>query len=276
MSARYAVVGNPVEHSQSPVIHAAFARQLGHDIDYGRLLAPLDGFSETVAAFRGAGGKGVNVTVPFKLAAFRMATAHSTRALLAQACNCLRFDTAGVFGDNTDGNGIVTDIESNLGIALRDKRVLVMGAGGAVQGVLGPILDRRPAQLMVANRTTDKAARLARYFLADPVYASSSLTASGYDELRDRHFDVIINGTSASLSDALPALPMGVFAPKSLAYDMMYGKGSTRFLRLAQTQGAGVLANGLGMLVEQAAESFLVWRGVRPATAPVIAMLKAP
>lgn len=275
MTDHYAVVGNPVAHSKSPMIHAAFARQTGHDIDYGRLLAPLDGFTDTVGRFRAEGGKGINVTVPFKLEAFALATAHTQRARLAQACNCLRFDSAVILGDNTDGNGIVTDIQSNLGVALRGRRVLVMGAGGAVQGVLGPLLDQAPATLVIANRTEDKAQHLARYLLAEPAYAASAVSASGYAQLQGASFDIVINGTSASLSDALPALPSGVFAPGALAYDMMYGKGDTPFLRLARSQGAAVLADGLGMLVEQAAESFLVWRGVRPDTAPVIALLKA-
>lgn len=274
MTDHYAVVGNPVAHSKSPLIHAAFARQTGHDIDYGRLLAPLDGFADCVEGFRRQGGKGVNVTVPFKLQAYAMAARITPRARLAQACNCLRFDPEGILGDNTDGNGIVTDIVANLGVLLTGKRVLVMGAGGAVQGVLGPILDERPKALFIANRTEDKAQRLAQAFASEPDYARLELKAASYDALRGRSFDVVINGTSASLNDALPALPDGVFAAGALAYDMMYGKGDTPFLRLAQDQGAGLLADGLGMLVEQAAESFLVWRGVRPDTAPVIAQMK--
>jgi len=272
---RYAVVGNPVAHSKSPQIHSAFARALGHDMEYSRLLAPLDGFAACVNAFRKEGGKGVNVTVPFKLEAYRFATTHTTRARLAQACNCLRFDGAEVLGDNTDGNGIVTDIQSNLGIALQGRRVLVMGAGGAVQGVLGPILDSAPAQLVVANRTVDKARRLVDAFLAEPAYAGRALAACGYGDLLNTRFAVVINGTSASLNDALPDLPAGVFSPDALAYDMMYGKGDTPFMRLAREQGAAHLADGLGMLVEQAAESFLIWRGVRPPTAAVIELLRA-
>jgi shikimate dehydrogenase len=275
MTDRYAVVGNPVAHSKSPIIHGAFAQQTGHDIDYGRLLSPLDDFVGTVARFRADGGKGVNVTVPFKLEAFAMATHHSRRARLAQACNCLRFDADDIFGDNTDGNGIVTDIESNLSVPLKGKRVLVMGAGGAVQGVLGPILDCAPAQVVVANRTVEKAERLVDYFLAQSAYTGHTFSASGYSALTHAQFDIVINGTSASLNDALPELPRGVFGARSLAYDMMYGKGLTPFLKLAEAQGAAMLADGLGMLVEQAAESFLVWRGIRPDTAPVIAMLKA-
>lgn len=275
MTDRYAVVGNPIEHSKSPIIHAAFARALGHDIEYTRILAPLDGFSQTVMAFRSSGGRGVNVTVPFKLEAFALAQARSARAELAQACNCLRFDDIQVFGDNTDGNGIVTDIQNNLGTSLRHKRILVMGAGGAVQGVLGPLLDERPAALMIANRTLDKARQLAAYFSAHPRYATQPVAAVSYAQTRDGHFDVVINGTSASLKDAVPELPAGVFAPGALAYDMMYGKGSTPFLELARAQGVRRAADGLGMLVEQAAESYWVWRGIRPDTAAVIASLRS-
>ncbi|MFN0317879.1 MAG: shikimate dehydrogenase [Burkholderiales bacterium] len=275
MRDRYAVVGNPVAHSKSPLIHGAFAKQTGQDIAYERLLSPLDGFLATVEGFRAGGGKGVNVTVPFKLEAYRMATIHSARARLAQACNCLRFDASAIFGDNTDGNGIVTDIEHTLSVPLRGQRILIMGAGGAVQGILGPVLDCAPAQVVVANRTEEKARHLVDYFLDCPAYAASPISASGYAALNGAAFDVVINGTSSSLSDTVPALPPGVFAQRSLAYDMMYGKGQTPFLTLARAQGASILADGLGMLVEQAAESFLVWRGIRPATAPVIAMLKA-
>ena len=275
MTDRYAVVGNPVAHSKSPMIHDAFAKQTGQNIIYERLLSPLERFGPTVEAFRNAGGKGVNVTVPFKLEAYRMATIHSPRAKLAQACNCLRFGANGIFGDNTDGIGIVTDIECNLSVPLRGQRILIMGAGGVVQGVLGPVLDCAPARVVVANRTVAKAQRLVEYFLACLAYASSPITYCGYEALKGAAFDIVVNGTSSSLNDAVPALPPGVFAPQALAYDMMYGKGLTPFLVLAREQGAGVLADGLGMLVEQAAESFLVWRGLRPATAPVIAMLKA-
>ncbi len=275
MTDRYAVVGNPVAHSKSPIIHSAFARQTGQDIGYGHLLAPMDGFLQTVDGFRREGGKGVNVTVPFKLEAYRLASVRSKRAQVAQACNCLRFDANNIFGDNTDGNGIVTDIERNLSIPLRGQRILVMGAGGAVQGVLGPVLDCGPARVVVANRTVDKAQRLVEFLLAHPAYASMPIGSSGYEALTGTAFDIVINGTSSCLNDAVPALPPGVFAPHSLAYDMMYGKGLTPFLTLAIQQGAGVVADGLGMLVEQAAESFLIWRGLRPATAPVIAMLKA-
>ncbi|HZP86757.1 MAG TPA: shikimate dehydrogenase [Burkholderiales bacterium] len=272
MPDRYAVIGNPVAHSKSPVIHAEFARQTGEDIEYVHLFAPLDGFVATVEAFRAAGGKGLNVTVPFKLEAFRYATAHTPRALDAQAVNILKFESDRVVGDNSDGVGLVRDIEQNLGFALRGKHVLLMGAGGAVQGVLGPLLDAEPAALAIANRTADKAIALAQRYRARAF--STPLTATGYAELAGQSFELVINGTSSSLGDAVPDLPDGVFGPGSLAYDMMYGKGLTPFLRRAQEQGASRVADGIGMLVEQAAESFLVWRGVRPRTMPVIQLLK--
>lgn len=273
MTDRYAVVGNPVAHSKSPLIHAEFARQTGQDIDYGRLLAPLDGFRTTVEAFRSAGGRGLNVTVPFKLEAFELAVRHSARALDAAAVNTLKFEAEGIYGDNTDGVGLVRDLERNLEIAIAGKRVLLMGAGGAGQGVMGPLLSARPAALVVGNRTVDKAAVLVERFRARAMGAE--LRASGYGGLGGGAFDLVINATSASLSDTVPELPESVFARGCAAYDMMYGKGLTPFLELAQRQGASRLADGLGMLVEQAAESFFVWRGVRPQTAPVIAKLKA-
>jgi shikimate dehydrogenase len=273
MTDRYAVVGNPVAHSKSPLIHAEFARQTGQDLEYGRLLAPLDGFRATVEQFRSSGGKGLNVTLPFKLEAFELAQRRSERALDAAAVNTLKFESDGIYGDNTDGVGLVRDLEANLGIAITGKRLLLMGAGGAAQGVMAPLLAARPAALVVGNRTVDKAQRLAARFRAR--LPDRAVRASSYRDLAGEQFDLVINATSASLRDTVPELPLGVFAPGSAAYDMMYGKGLTPFLELAQRQGAGRLADGLGMLVEQAAESFFVWRDVRPLTAPVIAMLKS-
>lgn len=274
MTDRYAVVGNPVAHSRSPQIHAQFARQTGQDIAYERLLAPLDGFRATVEAFRDAGGKGVNVTLPFKLQAFELAARRTGRAEAALACNTLCFD-AEIYGDNTDGVGLLVDLEENLGFEIAGRRVLLMGAGGAAQGVLGPLLAAAPRRLALGNRTVEKAQRLAQRFAADSRRGGCALSASAYGELAGRQFDLVVNATSASLEDALPALPEGVFAPGALAYDMMYGKGLTPFLQLAQRQGAARLADGIGMLVEQAAASFQLWRGVRPDTAPVIAQLKS-
>jgi shikimate dehydrogenase len=270
MPDRYAVVGNPVAHSKSPQIHAAFARQTGQDIEYDRLLAPLEGFRDTVLAFRAAGGKGLNVTVPFKLEAFALADVRTARALDAEAVNTLKFEADRIVGDNTDGVGLLRDVEINLRFPLAGRRILLMGAGGAAQGVLGPLLAARPARLVVANRTVDKALLLA----GRAAGSGAPVSASSYEALAGQAFDLVVNATSASLSDAVPDLPQGVFAPGALAYDMMYGKGLTPFLQRAQEQGAQALADGLGMLVEQAAESFHIWRGVRPETAPVIAQLR--
>ena len=273
MTDRYAVVGNPVAHSKSPLIHAEFARQTGQDLEYSRLLAPLDGFRATVEAFRSAGGSGLNVTLPFKLEAFELAQRLSDRARDAAAVNTLKFTADGIFGDNTDGVGLVRDLEGNLGVAIAGRRVLLMGAGGAAQGVAGPLLAACPAALVVGNRTVDKARALVERFRARA--GRADVRGSGYAELAGRQFDLVINATSASLSDTVPQLPDAIFAAGCAAYDMMYGKGLTPFLELAQRQGASRLADGLGMLVEQAAESFFVWRGVRPLTAPVIAKLKS-
>jgi len=275
MTDRYAVVGNPVAHSKSPEIHAAFARQTGQDIDYSRLLAPVDGFRATIARFRAAGGKGVNVTVPFKLEAFDLADEVSQRARDAEAANFLDFEGDRIRADNTDGTGLTRDIVHNLGFGLMNKRVLLLGAGGAAQGVLTPLLEHEPSILTIANRTVEKAMRLAETFRRKPVAASSVLCGLGFDELAGHHFDLVINATSASLQGKLPPLPADAFAAGALAYDMMYGTIPTPFLAFAAAHGAKT-SDGLGMLVEQAAESFFLWRGVRPETAPVIALLRNP
>jgi shikimate dehydrogenase len=264
MADRYAVIGHPVAHSRSPWIHAEFARQTGQDIDYGRLEAPLDGFVHTVDGFRAAGGSGANVTLPFKGEACRYALELTERARIAGAVNTLVFGKAGVSGDNTDGAGLLRDLTVNLGRALAGSRILLMGAGGAAQGVLAPLLRSKPARLVVANRTADKARALAARF--------GAAAGGGYAEFAGERFDVLINATSAGLSDAAPALPVEVFAPGALAYDMVYGR-DTPFLGLARAAGAAA-HDGSGMLVEQAAESFLLWRGVRPDTAPVLAALR--
>lgn len=267
-SARYAVVGNPIAHSKSPQIHAAFAQQTGHDIVYERLLAPLDGFRATVDAFRAAGGLGVNVTLPFKLEAFAYAVRLSDRATAAGAVNALRFDPVGVFGDNTDGAGLVRDLEANLGVDLRGAEVLLLGAGGAARGVILPLLGAGVGRLVIANRTVEKAAQLAAAFFAD-----GRVTASGFDTVPGA-FDLVVNATSATLGGEVPPLASTVYAKGSLAYEMMYGQGETPFLRAAREAGSARQADGLGMLVEQAAESFLLWRGVRPDTAPVLRSLR--
>jgi shikimate dehydrogenase len=275
MTDRYAVVGNPVAHSKSPEIHAAFARQTRQDIDYSRLLAPPGGFRSVVETFRAAGGKGVNVTLPFKLEAYDLADDVSQRAKDAEAVNFLHFKDGRLYADNTDGIGLMRDIVHNLGFPIAGKRVLLMGAGGAAQGVLTPLLEHEPSMLAIANRTDEKALRLAETFRRKPAAARSVLSGLRFDELVGHQFDLVINGTSASLQGDLPPLPAAAFAKGALAYDMMYGTAPTPFLAFAAALGAKT-SDGLGMLVEQAAESFLLWRGVRPDTAPVIALLRNP
>lgn len=268
---RYAVIGHPVAHSKSPLIHAAFARQTGQELEYLALLAPLDGFVATVQDFRAAGGRGANVTVPFKLEAHALADRLTPRARAAGAVNTLAFGPDGILGDNTDGAGLVRDLEHNLGCAPAGKRVLLLGAGGAARGALLPLIDAGPARLVIANRTASRAQELARAF-AEAAHAP--VEGGGFAELAGQQFDLVINATAASLADQAPELPNGLYAPGALAYDMMYGKGDTAFLRAARNEGAARLADGFGMLVEQAAESFLLWRGVRPDTAPVLACLR--
>ena len=267
MPDQYGVIGNPVAHSKSPRIHAEFARQTGQDMVYAALLAPKDGFAAAVDDFRKRGGRGLNVTLPFKGEAFRYATELSARARAAQAVNTLTFDAGTIYGDNTDGAGLVRDLAHNLDCAIAGRRLLLLGAGGAARGVIEPLLLQRPAQFVLANRTLEKAQRLAQD-------AGGALEACSYADLAGAQFDLVINATSASLSGAVPPLPAGVFAPEALAYDMMYGERETAFLAFARAQGAARRADGLGMLVEQAAESFLVWRGVRPDSAAVLRLLR--
>ena len=275
MSDRYCVMGNPVEHSKSPWIHARFARLTGQDIDYGKRLVLPGEFAQAVQSFRAEGGRGCNVTLPFKFEAGALAARCSERAALAGAANVLRFDDPEDrrrwSADNTDGAGLVRDITVNLAHPLRGTRILLLGAGGAAHGVCGPLLDEAPASLAIANRTVEKAIELREQFSS--AKGAAELTALGYDALAGREFDVVINATSAGLSGAMPALPAGLFAPAALAYDMVYGK-RTPFLEVALNDGARA-TDGLGMLVEQAAESFFVWRGVRPRTASVIERLRS-
>ena len=269
---RYAVIGNPIAHSKSPQIHAAFARQTGQELSYEALLAPVDGFAQTVADFRAHGGRGLNVTVPFKLEAFALAERHTARAQAAGAVNTLAFDADGILGDNTDGAGLVRDLTANLDFALAGRRILLLGAGGATRGVLLPLLDSRPARLTIANRTVAKAEALSTLFAARA--GDCVLDACGFDALAGRRFDLVINATAASLADELPPLPPRLYAEGALAYDMMYGRDPTRFMHAALADGAARVADGLGMLVEQAAESFALWRGVRPDSGPVLAALR--
>ncbi|MDI4632612.1 shikimate dehydrogenase [Pelomonas sp. V22] len=270
---RYAVAGNPVEHSQSPWIHAAFAAQTGQQLDYGRLLCPLDGFAPTLKQFAAEGGRGCSVTVPFKFEAFELASRRSERALLAGAANTLRFDADGWFADNTDGVGLLRDIERNAARPLAGKRLLLIGAGGASAGVLGPLLAARPAELVLANRSVDKAEALVASHAAWASHYGVSLRASALDAC-GTGFDVVVNATAASLAGAGVPVSGEVLAPGALALDMMYGPKAQPFLDWAAAHGAEG-RDGLGMLVEQAAEAFEVWRGVKPETASVLAALRA-
>lgn len=267
----YAVIGNPIHHSKSPLIHKQFARQTKQFMQYEAILAPLDGFEAAVRAFQQQGGKGMNVTVPFKLQAYAMSTRLTERAKAAQAVNTLKFDgNHDILGDNTDGAGLVRDIKVNQGIAITGKRILLMGAGGAARGVILPLLEHNPCLLAIGNRTKEKAQALQRQFSA-----YDKITSGHYHDFSGEIFDIVINATSASLHDELPPLPAEIFSDKSLAYDMMYGKALTPFLEFARQQGVSKLVDGTGMLVEQAAESFFLWRGIRPETKEVIEMLKS-
>ncbi|NTV96164.1 MAG: shikimate dehydrogenase [Thiobacillus sp.] len=263
MTDRYAVFGNPISHSKSPRIHAEFARQTGQDLGYEAIEAPLDDFRASVLRFREAGGRGANVTVPFKEQAFLLATQRSERADAAGAVNTLKFEDGEILGDNTDGAGLVNDLVANLKFDPAGRRILLLGAGGAARGVGLPLMERQPAELFVANRTAYKARELSARF---------DCYGGGFEALEGRQFDLVINATAASLAGDLPPMPDDIFAPGALAYDMMYGR-DTPFLAFARERGVRT-ADGLGMLVEQAAEAFYVWRGVRPQTAPVIAMLR--
>ncbi|UTY57896.1 shikimate dehydrogenase [Massilia sp. erpn] len=267
---RYCVFGNPIAHSKSPEIHTAFAAQTGQQLSYEKRLAPLDGFAAAVQAFIAAGGKGANVTVPFKLEAHALADALTVRAQAAGAVNTLVFSEQGIIGDNTDGAGLVNDIVRNAGVAIAGRRVLLLGAGGAARGVVLPLLEHRPAALLIANRTVATAQALVQQFSA--LAGEGVLSACGFAEVQGQ-YDIVINATSASLSAELPPLPPSAFAPGALALDMMYGKEPTVFLRFAASHGAAP-RDGLGMLVEQAAEAFEVWRGLRPATTDLLQQLR--
>jgi shikimate dehydrogenase len=269
MTDRYAVFGHPIAHSKSPLIHAAFARQTGQDMAYEAILAPLDGFAASVAQFIAHGGRGANVTVPFKQEACKLANRLSPRAQRAGAVNTLLFDADGILGDNTDGAGLVADLTRNQHCTLVGKRILLLGAGGAARGVIEPLLEHQPAALVIANRTVNRAQALAKQFGRD--LNAACITACGFDAA-NTPFDLVINATAASLAGELPPLSPRIFTDTTLAYDMMYGR-DTPFLGFARAQGANT-ADGLGMLVEQAAEAFYVWRGVRPDTTPVIAGLR--
>lgn len=275
MTDQYAVIGNPVGHTKSPLIHGLFAEATKQDMTYTAIEGPLEpegAFVETVRAFGSAGGKGMNVTAPFKLKAFALADARSERASLAGAANALRFEDGRIIAENFDGVGLLRDIEVNLSVPLEGKRVLMLGAGGAARGALLPFLAARPAELVIANRSLAKAHAL----IADG-NASDSVRACAYGDLaRMGRFDLVVNATSASLTGDLPPVPPSVFSPTGTAYELAYGKGLTPFLRLARNAGVRGIADGVGMLVEQAAEAFAWWRGVRPQTRAVIDRLVLP
>ena len=268
---RYAVIGHPIAHSKSPLIHGLFAQATGQLMEYTAIEAPLDGFQSVVQAFRAQGGRGLNVTLPFKLQAFELATDPMESARLAGAVNALKFENDRIYAQNFDGLGLVNDIQHNLGVSLAGKRVLLCGAGGATRGAIVPIALQKPALLAVANRSADKAHQLQRDFAAHV-----SLQTGGYEDLAGECFDVVLNATSTGLSQAALPLPAGVFAAGALAYELVYGKGLTPFLKQAQAAGVTHIADGVGMLVEQAAEAFEWWRGVRPDTRPVIDRLTVP
>lgn len=267
---QYAVFGNPIKHSRSPQIHAAFAEQTGQALHYRAHKVELGRFAEVASEFFRNGGRGLNITVPFKLDAFEFADELSGRARRAGAVNTLaRGEDGRIYGDNTDGVGMVRDINDNLGWPVAGKRILVLGAGGAVRGILGPLLKQRPEELVVANRTLEKAEALAELFAE-----LGPVSGQPFEALPGRQFDLIINGTSASLSGDLPPLPSHILSNEGSAYDMMYGAKPTPFMRWAAAEAAWAVSDGLGMLVEQAAESFCIWRGVRPDTRPVIELIR--
>jgi shikimate dehydrogenase len=268
---RYAVIGHPVAHSKSPLIHGAFARATHQDMSYELLLAPLDGFVQTAERFAAKGGRGLNVTVPFKLEAYAMATQRSARAAEAEACNTLAWRGDHWYADNTDGVGLLRDLTHNLHESLDGHDVLVLGAGGAARGILGPLLAQAPRSVVLVNRTARRAEELAVSFAQrGPVVAMSSAQLNG------RQFHLVINATSIGINGDVPAdlWPQRPFVAGGLAYDLVYADAATPFLRWASRQSAERTADGLGMLIEQAAESFVLWRGVRPETSPVFAMLR--
>ncbi|MCO7609492.1 shikimate dehydrogenase [Pseudomonas chlororaphis] len=266
---QYVVFGNPIGHSKSPLIHRLFAQQTGQQLEYNTLLAPLDDFAGAARDFF-AQGRGANVTVPFKEDAYRLCDSLTERAQRAGAVNTLSKQADGrLLGDNTDGAGLVRDLTVNAGVSLKGKRILLLGAGGAVRGALEPLLAQRPASVVIANRTVEKAELLAELF-AD----LGPVSASGFDWLEES-VDLIINATSASLSGDLPPIASSLIEPgKTVCYDMMYAKEPTPFCRWASEHGAALVLDGLGMLAEQAAEAFYLWRGVRPDSAPVLAELR--
>ncbi|GJH09238.1 shikimate dehydrogenase [Caballeronia novacaledonica] len=275
MTDQYAVIGNPIGHTKSPLIHGLFAEETQQDMAYTAIEGPLEpeqAFAETVRAFAAAGGRGMNVTAPFKLKAFAMADERSERAELAGAVNAMKFEDGRIIAENFDGIGLVRDIEVNLELPMAGRRVLLLGAGGAARGALLPFLSARPAELVIANRHVDKGQALAAQ-----VAARGPIVACGYGDLEAMgRFDLVVNATSASLTGDLPPVPPSVFSHEGAAYELAYGKRLTPFLRLARNAGVRNVADGVGMLVEQAAEAFDWWRSVRPKTRTVIDRLTVP
>ncbi len=268
---RYAVIGHPVGHSLSPRIHTRFAEQTGEELVYGLLEAPAEGFAGTAGEFFDAGGCGLNVTVPFKAEALAWADRASGRATVAVAANTLTRTRTGIIeADNTDGVGLVRDLVRNLGLTLRGARLLLIGAGGAARGVLAPLLTERPAGLYIVNRTAERAREL-----ADAFTDHGPVAGGGFGDIGERTFDLVINASASSLGGAVPPIPAAVVARGGAVYDMMYGEPALPFLQWGHDSGAELVSDGLGMLVEQAAESFHVWRAVLPDTAPVLAELRA-
>ena len=271
---QYAVMGYPIAHSKSPLIHAAFAAQTGQDLEYTRILVEPDTLAEAIAEFRAVGGQGLNITVPLKQEAYDLATHLAPRANLAGAVNTLILqEDEELFGDNTDGVGLITDLLQNHGIALSDQRILLLGAGGAARGVLAPLLEADPRQLFIANRTAVRAEQLAETFAGLGPVSGGGFEALDEDQFEDG-FDLIINATAASLQGEVPPLPDTALSDDGAAYDLMYASEPTPFMQWASALSNGPCLDGLGMLVEQAAESFFLWRGERPDTAPVIAELR--
>ncbi len=273
MPAKYAVIGNPIVQSKSPIIHTHFAKITAQDLVYTKLEGQLGegGFKASVDAFRAAGGSGMNVTAPFKLDAFAYATQASDRAKQAGAVNALKFVGDEVFAENFDGLGLVRDIEKNLKRPIEGARILLLGAGGATRGAIMPILEKQPALLVIANRTVEKALLLANQYAIN-----GNVKGNSFEALEGQTFDIILNATSASLIAQCPSVPASVFTSTSLAYELAYGKGLTPFLQLAKASGVVQVADGVGMLVEQAAEGFFWWRGVRPDTQAIIQELSIP
>ncbi len=267
--ARYAVMGNPIQHSKSPRIHSLFAQQTGQNIEYSAIQVDPGGLEQAIGNFQASGGKGLNITVPFKRTAWELMDGLSDRARLAGAVNTILFRNGSSYGDNTDGVGLIRDLCDNHDITLRDRHILLLGAGGAARGVLGPLLDKQPARLIIANRTPHKAE-----YLADDFGRYGEVHGCGFPALEGQQFHLVINATAASLAGELPPLPDNLLHGDACCYDMMYGAEPTPFLRWAERHGATKTADGLGMLVEQAAESFFLWRNTRPNTVPVIDTLR--